>query len=370
MTEVDRIPVAIIGAGVVGAACARSIADRGGMGFIFEREAHSAPGTTSRNSGVIHAGIYYPPESLKAELCIAGNLAIYDWCEKHGVGCKSIGKMIVATTQGQEEGLADIFANATASWEGRGDSQLEMLTREQVLEMEPSLTDARCALWSPRTGIVDPHELTDSFLRVAEEGFEVLYHAEVTAIKTLDDGGFQLTSSRGEIQADVVINAAGLYSDVIAEHVGIEGRTIYPCKGDYWQWSAAGREFSHLVYPVKEKGAPGLGVHLTLDLAGRVRLGPNAYFVDSKEDFSPNEAGKEDFRKAAEVLFGAIPDDAMAYDMCGIRPKLRAPDEKVEKDFAIVEPVPGFIDLQGIESPGLTSAIAIGEMVAEMLDGR
>lgn len=366
--EVPRVDVVIIGAGVVGCAVAAVLSEKRPQDqiVVLESGPRIAEGITSRNSGVIHAGIYYPPQSLKAQLCVEGNERLRSWVEKKSVPHRMCGKLIVATNTNQEAELEKLYRNALAS----GAKGLQRLSGEQVRNYEPSVQCER-AILSSYTGIVDPYELSRSLILEAEEAGAVLMTANpATAITRLPGRGYRIETPRDTFDADVVVNSAGLHADEIARLVGINTYTIYPCRGNYFQVAPVAR-FKHLIYPVKDPASPGLGIHLTLDLSGQCKLGPDVEYVSSKTDFFLEESltlsKEQSFRKAADSLLGPGLYSGLKYDTCGIRPKLRSPEETSEKDFVIQEDLPGFINLIGIESPGLTSSLAIAHRVAGLL---
>jgi len=354
--SLDRVDVVVIGAGVVGAAVAHTLARKGFSVVILEAGPRVAEGVTSRNSGVIHSGLYYPPQSNKAVLCVEGNQRLYAWCQSNNVWHSRCGKLVVANNHAQLPALNALHANAVAC----GATGLSLCSAAQVAALEPDIP-AVGGLLCADTGIVDPVELTQSLLAATEAlGGLVLTNAKVQGVRP----GYVLETTRGPITAERVVNAAGLHSDEVAALAGVTTYKIHPCKGDYFRLRSP-RHYRHLIYPLKDAAAPGLGVHLTLDRHGGYRLGPDAYYINNKTDFSaPPEDKLEQFRRAAERLLGPIPPGQLSYDTCGIRPKLRAPDELEEKDFVIAEDVPGFFNLVGIESPGLTAALAIAERVA------
>ncbi len=309
MAQTD-VEVAIVGAGVVGCAAASLLAARGRSVALLEAGPRIAEGVTSRNSGVIHSGLYYPPGSLKARTCVRGNRLLYQWAAAHGVAHAKVGKLVVARDEADVPALEELFANARAS----GAPGI-------------ALVNGQC-------------------------------DARVLGIS----GGWDLDTERGPIRAARVINSAGLYADEIAALAGAGRYRIHPCRGDYFH--LGGASYRHLIYPARKRGALGLGVHVTLDLAGRVRLGPDAEYCASKEDFTPREDKLAAFAQAARRLLGDVREDQLAWDGCGIRPKLRAPGESEEKDFVLSEDRPGFVNLIGIESPGLTAALALAELLA------
>jgi L-2-hydroxyglutarate oxidase LhgO len=358
--EKVQFDVLVIGAGVVGAATASALARKKFSVIVVEAGPRIAEGVTSRNSGVIHAGLYYPSSSVKAETCIRGKSLLYEWARAKNVPHKQIGKLIIATAESQLANLEAIYQNALAS----GAAGLELLSEHQIMQGEPAIKAVR-AIYSKETGIVDQFELTKSFLTDAEENEAMLLlNCKVESIERTS-GGYSIGSTRGPIEAGMVINAAGLASDEIAALAGVHKYKIYPCKGNYFRLRSP-KHFNHLIYPVKDPASPGLGVHLTIGLDGGYRLGPDAEFVSSKEDFSEAKHKQKDFFESACKLLGAENIESVEYDTCGIRPKLRAPHEKEEKDFVVSEDLPGLINLIGIESPGLTASMAIAEKVARL----
>jgi L-2-hydroxyglutarate oxidase LhgO len=358
----DAIDVAVIGSGVVGAAIASRLAARGLVAWVLEKNARAGGETTERNSGVIHAGLYYPERSLKTRLCIEGRRMLYAWCEERGVPHMKCGKLVVASDESEVTELEKLHAHATRA----GVEGLRLVTKDEMMALEPNAIGI-AALFSRETGVVDPAALTSSLLDdVRAKGGEVLVAAPVTAIERGDDA-WRLETGRGEIFARAVVNAAGLHADEIARLAGVGRYEIHPCRGDYFVLRTRAK-YRRLIYPVKKKGAPGLGVHLTIDLAGAVRLGPDAEYVPSKQAYAdPAKDKRAEFAAAARKILGEVRAEDLEYDSCGLRPKLRAPSESEEKDFVIAEDLPRFIDVIGIESPGLTSALAIAVEVDRLL---
>ena len=348
----------VIGAGAVGAACAHELCRTGASVFVLEKEMAAGRGTTSRNSGVIHAGIYYPKDSLKADLCIRGNQLLYEWCERHRVSYLKCGKVITAADESDVPLMEKLYASAIEC----GARGLEIITAKELSDREP-LARGVAGIWSATTGIVDGESLTKSLLDSAiETGLcDVLFGAEIKALEKQGDN-WLVTSSRGEIRTRGVVNSAGLYADEVAKLAQIDSYTIHPCRGDYFKLTSDYR-FRTLVYPTKKPGAPGLGIHVTLDLAGFARLGPDAEYVASKTDYAPRPDKHEKFFEASKKLIPNLKREHLTYDMAGIRPKLRAQAEPAEKDFVISQDKPGLINLVGIESPGLTASVAIAERV-------
>ncbi|MDQ1277191.1 MAG: NAD(P)/FAD-dependent oxidoreductase [Thermodesulfobacteriota bacterium] len=374
--------VVTIGAGVVGLAVAQQLARRDRKLAILEKHDSFGKETSSRNSEVIHAGIYYPRDFLKSRLCVEGNRLLYAWCGKHNVPHTAIGKLIVATTAEQAGSLETIQSAAAQN----GVPGLELLGKKQLLSLEPEVS-APAALLSPTTGIIDSHRLMQSLLFTAEDkGAVMSCRTKVTAI-AFAGNRYDLEINNGEyrIRAKTVINSAGLHADQIAAGAGIDidarGYRLNPCKGNYFGASPAPR-LKRLVYPVPMKNNVGLGIHATLDLSGRVRFGPDSRYLDKEEILclSGDQNGQDGPRKAALNLYHVDEDCKDAFgsairkylpgfdtaalhpDMSGIRPKIQGPGDRV-MDFIIREESncgrPGFINLIGIESPGLTACLAI-----------
>lgn len=356
--------IAIVGAGVVGCALAHALAQQPGISpdavLVLEAAEREGTGISSRNSGVVHAGLYYTPTSRKARTCIAGNRLLWDWVTARGVAHRMTGKLVVATAADQEPQLDELLANAHASG-----AELSRVTLARARELEPSLPESiTAACWSPRSGIVDAHGLTRS-LRVAAQAREVEFvcSAKVFAIEPHGNDGFRLETTRGSIVAARVINAAGLHATVIARLVGLE-RPLFAARGDYFRLRRHA-PWQRLIYPVKSPGSASLGVHLTLELDGHCRLGPDLEWVDDPDDVSParGERKHASFLAAARRLLGHCAAEDLVYDGCGIRPKLVGPGVEAA-DFELVEHPRGCWHLLGIESPGLTASLALADEVA------
>ena len=363
MTE--RVECIVIGAGVIGLAVARRLARAGVEVVILERADMIGTETSSRNSEIVHAGIYYPTGSLKARTCVAGKHALYDYCESHGIAHRRCGKIIVATDDSQVEELDALRKRAAAN--GVGD--LPWLTPADVAGMEPEV-DCVAALHSPSTGIVDSHGLMLAFQGEAEErGAMIAYHAPVAGGRIEDDGIVVTVGGENPmaLKTERLVNAAGIWAPAIARTIdGLDRKTVpadYLCKGNYYTLS--GRSpFSRPVYPVPEKA--GLGVHVTVDLAGQARFGPDVEWVDSIDyDVDPGRA--DAFYAAIRRYWPGLPDGAIQAGYSGIRPKLQAPGEPAA-DFMVQGPsehgFDGLVNLYGIESPGLTSSLALADLVA------
>lgn len=363
----DEFDCAVIGAGVVGLAVARALAFQGREVIVLEAEGAIGTGTSSRNSEVIHAGIYYPQGSLKARLCVEGKQMLYDYAGQRGLPHRRCGKLIVATSQAQVGQLDAIMAKARAN----GVDDLVLLTREQARAMEPQL-ECHAALHSPSTGIVDSHALMLSLQGDLENaGGTVALKSGVERAECVG-GAVVLSAQDGtELRCRTVVNAAGLAAPALARRFqGLSANAVpsaYFAKGNYF--TLAGRApFSRLIYPVPEPA--GLGVHLTLDLGGQAKFGPDVQWVASPDDLVVDPARGDGFYAEVRKYWPALPDGALIPGYAGIRPKISGPDEAAA-DFRIEGPashgVPGLVNLFGIESPGLTSSLAIGRHVAELL---
>jgi D-amino-acid oxidase len=361
----------VIGGGVVGLAAAAALARGGASVLLIERREALAREITARNSEVIHSGIYYTVGSLKAQLCVEGRERLYARCERQGVAHRRLGKWIVAVDAAERAQLEALCARGTQN----GAPGLRML-EGAALAAEPALR-AIAALESPSTGIVDAHALCLSLAAEAEShGAAIVLRTEVEAIERTSEGYRIATrGADGEgssVECAAVVNAAGLDSDRIAERAGIDvdarGYRLHPCKGDYFSLApGAPLRCSRLLYPIP--GGPGLGVHVTLDLGGRLRFGPDAEFVPRpRYDVDPAKATQ--FAVAASRYLPGVRAEWLAPDYAGVRPKLAGPGVAF-RDFVVEEEskagLPGFVNLIGIESPGLTAALAIGERVAELL---
>lgn len=359
----ESVPAVIIGAGVVGCALAQRMTAGGDAPLVLEAGPRIVEGVTSRNSGVIHAGLYYPPASLKAASCLRGGRLLYEWCSAHSVPHGRTGKWVVATDESQVADLHWLVKNAAEA----GAAPLRW-------ESAPAISGVKAiaAVHSPETGIVDPYAFSRSLQADAEEkGAAFIMGAEVLDIQPEAGGGARLETNRGVIKAEKLFVAAGLQTDELLRKGGIACPQVHPWRGDYFSIRRKG-PWPPLVYPVKNKNAPGLGVHLTMDLGGRYRLGPDVSHAQSRADFSAPDAATMAvkaaafFQSASRFLEGLCEDD-LTYDSCGIRPKLRGPGETEEKDFHLAAPLPGIVVLAGIESPGLTASLDLAERALKLL---
>ena len=368
----DRVDVVVIGAGVVGLAVARALALQEREVLVLESETAIGQGTSSRNSEVIHAGIYYPTGSLKASLCVRGKAILYAYCADRGVEHRRCGKLIVANTPSQAAALPAIVEKARAN----GVDDLKLLTREQARAMEPQL-ECLAAVHSPSTGIVDSHGLMLSLQGDLENaGGMVVCHSSVSGLGRDGDDWVVQADDGTALRANTVVNAAGLQACALG--LRTEGLRQVPqafyAKGNYF--TLAGRSpFGQLVYPAPEpdKHLAGLGVHLTIDLGGQAKFGPDVQWVDDPDDLQVDPARGEAFYAEVRKYWPGLPDGALLPGYAGMRPKISGPHEPAA-DFRIDGPavhgLPGLVNLFGIESPGLTSCLAIGEHVAALLSAR
>lgn len=364
----DRVDCVVIGAGVIGLAVARRLAQAGRDVIVLETAEGIGTVTSSRNSEVIHAGIYYRAGSLMARMCVSGRQALYRYCENHGVPYRNSGKLIVATTPKETEKLQSIRAHAEAN----GVLDMELLSGEAAHALEPAL-NCDAALLSPSTGIIDSHAYMLALRGDAEAaGAAFAFHTPLLRAKAAA-GRIEIEAG-GEapltLECDLFVNAAGLAAPAVARSIEGMPLELIPCaylaKGNYFSCSARA-PFSRLIYPVPEPG--GLGVHLTLDMGGQARFGPDVEWVESI-DYAVDPARADRFYPAIRKYWPGLPDGALMPSYSGIRPKI-VPPAVATQDFLIQGPrdhgVTGLINLFGIESPGLTSSLAIADYVGELV---
>jgi L-2-hydroxyglutarate oxidase LhgO len=372
MTEIDHIDVCVIGAGVVGLAVARELAQAGFEVLVLEKEHRFGEGVSSRNSEVIHAGIYYPQGSLKATLCVRGKKLLYDYSAERNVRHQRIGKLIVATNDSEMSQLSAIQEQAAAN----GVNDLEQLNADQIRLMEPSVF-AVGALLSPSTGIINAADLMTSFLGDMEaNGGSLACHANVSRIHSREAGfliNCDIEGSPYQFSCRYLVNSAGLGAQSVAASIEGFDRSLIPrlhlCKGNYFLLSGR-NPFNHLIYPVPDPGGAGLGVHATIDVGGQVKFGPDVEYV-SEENYRVSDQRLLEGYEAIRRYFPALEEGMLAPGYAGIRPKLQGPGEPA-RDFEIQDRhthnLAGLINLFGIESPGLTSSMAIAETVRARIE--
>jgi L-2-hydroxyglutarate oxidase LhgO len=365
-----EVDTAVIGAGVVGLACAVALARRGSKVMVLEAERTVGTATSSRNSEVIHAGIYYPQGSAKARLCVAGRERLYSYCGERGIPHRRTGKIIFAAEPDQQPTLERIVAQGHAN----GVDDLRFLSAAELKALEPELP-AAAAILSPSTGMVDAHALMQALEGELDAlGGQLVCGTRISGIERGSEGWSIRIDGEDEpaLTTRLLVNSAGLEACAVAARIdGLEARfvpTPVLARGCYFSY---GRPvpFRHLIYPVPVPG--GLGTHLTLDLAGRARFGPNVQWID-RIDYRVDPALHAEFAAAARLIWPKLDPEALTPDYAGIRPKVRV-DGEIAGDFIISGPaehgLPGLVNLFGIESPGLTASLAIGDEVAERLQG-
>ncbi len=363
----DEVDCVVVGAGVVGLAVARALALQGREVMVLEAADAIGTGISSRNSEVIHAGLYYPTGSLKARLCVRGKELLYAYCAERGVPHRRCGKLLVATSAAQLASVESVQARAQAN----GVLDLQWLRRDEALALEPAL-ECVGALYSPSTGIVDSHALMLALQGDLEHaGGLVALNSPLARAQCAEDAIYLEADDGTRLQARTVVNAAGLHAPTLAARfVGLDPAhvpTAHFAKGSYFTLTGKA-PFSHLIYPVPE--AAGLGVHLTLDLGGQAKFGPDVQWVASADDLLVDPARGEAFYAEVRKYWPGLRDGALAPGYAGIRPKIHGASQPAA-DFLIQGPavhgVPGLVNLFGIESPGLTSSLAIAEHVAALV---
>jgi L-2-hydroxyglutarate oxidase LhgO len=372
----DRADITIIGAGVVGLAIAAQAAGRNRHVYVLEKNEGFGLETSSRHSGVIHAGIYYPRDSLKARLCVAGNRILYELCQRYNIGHRRLGKLIVAADDEESGELEALLERGR----GNGVEGLKLLSRRELKALEPNVAGV-AAILSPSTGIIDSHALMQYFIsKAVAGGAQIAYKTRVVGIEKVA-GGYEVRVEDGGGESSfitgVLVNSGGLYSDNIAGMAGIDidgaGYRLHFCKGEYFSLKSRQNTLvNRLIYPVPPSNIAGVGIHITFDLEGRVRLGPNVQFVVGLY-YTIDNRHKRLFYDSVKKLLPAVEYDDLEPEMAGIRPKLQPPGGDI-RDFVIRDEVgrglPAFINLIGIESPGLTAAPAIAEYVAGLIEKR
>jgi glycerol-3-phosphate dehydrogenase len=369
----DQANILIIGGGVVGCAIARAVSARWQDVFLVEQNPKLGMATSSRNSGVIHSGIYYPKNSLKARHCVEGNRLTYEFCKKHNVPFRHTGKLVVAANAHEEEELAALKKKG----EDNGVEGLRLIGAAEIRKREPHIAGA-AAIEVPSTGIVSAEELVHAYARIATgQGTEIVTRARVVSLEPVA-GAIRVGLRIGDeedvqdetIEARCVINAAGLYADEVAALLGNNSWKIYPVRGEYCEIRGARASLiNDLVYPLPHAHGLSLGVHFTKTLWGTVLVGPTATYVEGKDNYERDRLPIADFAHSAKTLLPEIEEKDLQLGYSGLRPKLVPPDGKGIADFVITRDpaVPQAIQLVGIESPGLTAAISIAEHVAQLV---
>jgi len=366
----EKVEIVIIGAGAVGLAIGYELTLEKKEVLIIEKNEKFGQETSSRNSEVIHSGIYYPKNSLKTLLCIEGKSLLYDFCEKNNIPFKRCGKLIVATEKDEIGDLLKLYENG----KGNGVSDLRIIEKSDIKNFV-NLLNGEIAIFSPSTGIFDTHKFMQKleyFIKL--NGGIIEYNCEVIGLEKLNNEYKLIVKDADgeifELKASVIINSAGLNSDKIAKMVGINNYRLYYSKGEYFKLSAKYKNLTdYLIYPVVKKGFKSLGKHIVLDLQGNVKIGPNNFYVN-EIDYSVEEGHIEEFYEGIKKFFSFIKKDELSPDTAGIRAKLQGPNDDFA-DFVIKEEsakgVKNFINLIGIESPGLTSSLAIAKYVKNLL---
>ena len=373
----DRANILIVGGGVVGCAVARAVSERWSDVFLVEQMPKFGMATSTRNSGVIHSGIYYPPGSLKARLCVAGNRMLYEFCAAHNVPHRNCGKLVVAHNAQQEAALEHLAANGRAN----GVEGLRLVDRAAVRAREPHI-EASAALEVPSTGIISAEDLVKTLARLAtEQGANLLPRARVVGMDPRPDS-IAVTIAEGDtddparatretIEARCVINCAGLFADEVAAMLGNRNYRVYPVRGEYCELVRAKSYLvNNLVYPLPHADGFTLGVHLTRTLWGTVLVGPTADYIADKNDYESNRLPVEEFLRRAKPMLPELEAADLQLAYSGIRPKLVPPGHGGFADFVIERDAgaPRAIQLIGIESPGLTSCLAIAQRVVSLAE--
>jgi L-2-hydroxyglutarate oxidase LhgO len=366
--------ITIIGAGVVGLAIAEEMSAHYSNVFLIEKHQTFGQETSSRNSEVIHAGIYYTKGSLKAKLCVEGKKLLYDYCDKHDVPYNKCGKLIVATSEEEIPVIKEIKERALIN----GVDDLTIIDRDQIAKMEPAVFALK-AVYSPSTGVIDSHSLMKQFeTNTVNNGGIIVYGSEVTGIRPIDKG-YEITLLDADrkfyrFTSGIVINSAGLTSDKVSEMTGItdEKLKILFCKGEYFRINPPkNRLINRLIYPVPHTNMEGIGIHVTIDMGGGVKLGPDVNYLESNVyDYRLTPSKQEAFHKSAKKFLPFLEYDDITPEMAGIRPKIQKPGTPL-RDYYISEEsergYPGFINLIGMESPALTSSISIAQYINSLI---
>jgi len=359
----SKCEVLVIGAGVIGCAIARELSKFKIETVLVEKELDVGSGVSKGNSGVLHTGLYYPRGSLKAKLCVEGRLMFPDLAKQLDVPCKLCGKHVIARTEEELEDLESLKAVG----EGNGVKGLEIISGEELKKRERHL-DALYALYSPVAGIVPPYLFTIALAENAlNNGVKVHVNTQVSAIKQVKCG-YKVTTNQGVFNADIVVNSAGLFADKISAMLGVDDYKLYPCRGEYLILDKNCSDLiNSMVYPVPPKIAGVLGVHLTPTLDGNILIGPSEEFINEREDTRTTKEKIRQLIEGAKSLLPSIPLNQVIYGFSAVRSKITSPEEKGSRDFIIKEDVENFINMIGMESPGLTSSPAIARLVVQMI---
>jgi L-2-hydroxyglutarate oxidase LhgO len=360
----ERIDVAVIGGGVTGLASARAIAQRGFSVCVLERHPRPGQDTSTHNSGVIHAGIYHPSGTLKARLCVEGRHAMYAFCAEHGVPHVKSGKLVVAHDESEVHQLEALQRRGTDN----GVTGLTIVDRAFIVSKEPAV-NTRFALWSPDSGIVNAEEYVKALLRTGEAAGVIFLPGTKLLGADRHADGIAVRTERETILARTVVNAAGLYADEVSRLLGGETFTIYPCRGEYAEFTPAKRSLVNgLVYPLPHASGHGLGVHLVRTTGGQVWLGPTIRYQERKDDYEEDREPLESFAESARQLIDGVTIDDLRLSGSGIRAKLHGPSESFA-DFMIRRDRenPAVVQAAGMDSPGLTSSLAVGRLVSELV---
>jgi glycerol-3-phosphate dehydrogenase len=359
----SRSEVLVIGAGVIGCAIVRELAKFKIKTVLLEKEPDVGSGVSKGNSGVLHTGLYYPKGSLKARLCVEGRLMFPELANQLDVPYKFCGKHVIAQKEEELEDLESLKAVGV----GNGAKEVTIISGKELKKREPHL-DALYALYSPVAGIIPPYLFTIALAENAlNNGVKVCVNTQVSAIKQVNSG-YKVTTNQGVFHADFVVNSAGLFADRISSMIGIDDYELYPCRGEYLILDKSCSDLiNSMVYPVPPKIAGVLGVHLTPTLDGNILIGPSEEFISDREDTRTTKEKIRQLIEGAKSLLPSIPLNQIIYGFSAVRSKITTPEEKGSRDFIIKEDIENFINMIGMESPGLTSSPAIAKLVVQMI---